>query len=130
MKNKMSEYKTDKNKKKIKHGIIMLFALAGIILLNLLAWMAPLIDRIPHMGNWCDWYVRYITPIWVNIFSRLTNIFPFSIGEIMIIMGILLVVAVLVISISFIFLRKREGFLKFFKSFYILQDMCLWQFVW
>lgn len=125
MKNRMSENKTDKNKKKIKHGIIMLFALAGIILLNLLAWMAPLIDNVPHMGNWCDWYVRYITPIWVNIFSRLTNIFPFSVGEIMIILGIILVFTLLVISIIFIFLHKRQGFFKYAKRFYIFTGYVL-----
>lgn len=113
------ETKEKKPNKKMKHGKRLLFAFAGILLLNLLAWMAPEIDRMFQVGNWCDWYAGYIMPIWVNVFSRLTNLFPFSFGEIMILLGILLVAAVLVIGVCFLFLHGRNGFSKFAKRFFV-----------
>lgn len=43
-----------------------------------------------------DWYREYIFPIWVNTYGRLTSLFPFSVGE------ILLMIAVFGIPISLV----------------------------
>ena len=43
----------------------------------------------------------------MNIFSRITGIFPFSVGEIMIILGIFLLLTALIFLILLPFLKKR-----------------------
>ena len=52
----------------------------------------------------------------MNIFRRITGIFPFSIGEIMIILGILLLLTALIFLILLPFLKKRLK--KFYSIFY------------
>lgn len=60
---------------------------AVVVLLNVLAW---------HSTAFCDWYIAYIFPLWVNTYGRLTGLFPFSVGECLIVAGVALVaVAVL-----------------------------------
>ena len=57
------------------------------MLLNVLAW---------NSTAFCDWYIAYIFPLWVNTYGRLTGLFPFSVGEFLIAAGLALVaVAVL-----------------------------------
>ena len=63
---------------------------AAIILLNVLAW---------NSAAFCDWYIAHIFPIWVNTYGRLTGIFPFSVGEWLIVAGLLLVAAALLIGV-------------------------------
>lgn len=43
-----------------------------IMLLNAVAW---------NSNAFCDFYIRYIFPIWVNTYGRLTGVFKFSVGE-------------------------------------------------
>lgn len=59
-----------------------------IISVNILAW---------NSTSFCDWYIRHIFPIWVESYGRLTGMFSFSVGEIMllifaVLIGILLIV--------------------------------------
>lgn len=115
------ENKTLKEKNILKLKLktkILLGILTGIIVLNILAWLAPSISDTFGIKNWCDLYVTYITPIWVNIFCRITNIFPFSVGEIMIIAGLLLIFAIHVTAVCLIILRKKKEFRCFAKRFY------------
>lgn len=57
------------------------------MLLNIVAW---------HSARFCDWYIANIFPVWVNTYGRLTGLFPFSVGECLIVAGLALVaVAVL-----------------------------------
>lgn len=51
--------------------------------LNVLAWTAD---------GFSDWYAKNIFPLWVGSFGRVTSVLPFSFGEILIIIGILLVI--------------------------------------
>lgn len=60
-----------------------------IILLNVLAW---------NSSAFCDWYIKWIFPVWVNTYGRITGIFPFSVGEWLIVAGLLLV-ALFVLSL-------------------------------
>ncbi len=80
-----------------------------VIVVNIVAWLCP---------AFCDWHTSHITPIIVGIFGRLTNFFPFSVGEVMIIFGVILVLAAVVIAITLIFLRKKQGYIRFTKVFY------------
>lgn len=61
-----------------------------ILLLNILAWSSR---------SFCDWYIAHIFPIWVNTYGRLTGLFPFSVGEWMIVAGLLLVMVAIVLGI-------------------------------
>ena len=99
----------------IRIGIIL------VIMINILAWLSP---------GFCDWHTLYITPLIVNTFGRLSNLFPFSVGEVMIVLGIILVLAAVVIAVALIFLRKKSKYVSFTKAFYrvfvgILVGVCI-----
>lgn len=57
-----------------------------VVLLNVVAW---------HSTVFCDWYIAHIFPIWVNTYGRLTGLFPFSVGELLIFAGLALVATAL-----------------------------------
>ena len=68
------------------------FIIVGIVvLLNVIAW---------NSEPFCDWYIRYVFPIWVNTYGRLTGLFPFSIGEWLIVAGVFLVIAAVILMIA------------------------------
>ncbi len=62
---------------------LILFAIT--VILNLLSWIIP---------KFSDAYTMYIFPIWVNTYGRVTSLAPFSVGEFMIIAGILWLVLI------------------------------------
>ncbi len=71
------------------------------ILLNVVAW---------NSAAFCDWYISNVFPIWVNTYGRLTGIFPFSVGEILIVLGLILVAVALLLGLNWgiaILIRKR-----------------------
>ncbi len=72
----------------------------GIIALNLLAWCS---------APFCDWYVVYVFPLWINTYGRLSGLFPFSVGEWMLYLAVVYVLANLVLCIPAWILRKRES---------------------
>lgn len=47
----------------------------------------------------CDAYIKYVFPIWVNTYGRISNIFSFSVGEYMLLAGVLLLVYALLLGI-------------------------------
>lgn len=53
------------------------------ILLNVAAWNSRVFS---------DWYIAYIFPVWVNLYGRVTGLFPFSVGEWMLGAGVMLVI--------------------------------------
>lgn len=67
---------------KKKTGIIYASIAVFIVLLNVIAWSST---------SFCDAYIRYIFPVWVNTYGRLTGVFPFSVGEILLVAGVLCV---------------------------------------
>lgn len=56
----------------------------GVIALNLAAWFVP---------SFSDWYIARIFPFWINTYGRFTGLFPFSVGEILLTVGVGLTVA-------------------------------------
>ncbi len=82
--------------KKVKHKkawmIAYITAAALILLLNLAAWSST---------AFCDWYLEHIFPVWVNTYGRFMDLFPFSVGEIMLGLGALLAAAALLLWIPF-----------------------------
>ena len=77
------------------------------VLLNVLAW---------NSTAFCDAYIAYIFPIWVNTYGRFTGIFPFSVGEWLIVVGVILVLAAIVLGVVTVVyvaipvLQKRSHF--------------------
>lgn len=63
---------------------------AVIILLNIIAW---------NSTAFCDAYLTYVFPIWVNTYGRMTGLFPFSVGEIMLVIGVVLLLFTIVLSV-------------------------------
>lgn len=59
------------------------------VLLNVIAW---------NSTAFCDAYIMYIFPIWVNTYGRFTGLFPFSVGEWMLVAGVMLVLLAVIIG--------------------------------
>ena len=67
-----------------KSTIVLLSLLLLSILLNIISW---------NSNAFCDFYVERIFPLWINTYSRLMSVFPFSVGEILIMFGLFVVAA-------------------------------------
>ena len=67
-----------------------------VALLNVVAW---------NSKAFCDWYIFHVFPLWVNTYGRLTGLVPFSVGEIMIVAGVILVVAALLVGLTGVILK-------------------------
>ena len=66
------------------------------VLLNVLAW---------NSTAFCDAYIAYIFPIWVNTYGRITGIFPFSVGEWMLVAAVVLVVLAIVTGVVWLAIK-------------------------
>ena len=70
--------------------------MAFTVLLNGLSWRSTV---------FCDNYVRYVFPLWVNTYGRLTGLFPFSVGEGMILAGLVILAAAVIFGATAVILR-------------------------
>lgn len=61
-----------------------------ILAINVLAW---------NSTAFCDWYIIHIFPVWVESYGRFTNLFSFSVGEIMLVIFAVLVVILFLVGI-------------------------------
>ena len=66
-------------KKAHKYFLLSVTALA--VLLNVLAWKST---------AFCDFYVENIFPLWLSTYGKWTGAFPFSVGEVMIVLAVTL----------------------------------------
>jgi len=62
----------------------------AVVLVNLAAGV------IPGLG---DWYIRHVFPLWVNTYGRVMDLFPFSVGEWMLALGVALVCVALALGL-------------------------------
>lgn len=80
---------------------IMLFLIVG---LNFLSW---------NSREFSDAYVKYIFPIWTNTYGRVTSVVSFSVGEVMIALGLIWAVLACILGfvavIFFLFFRRTNG---------------------
>ena len=89
------------NKKSHKKSFrIYLSIVAVLLLLQVVAWSSRSLS---------DAYIDYIFPIWVNTYGRITGLFPFSVGEWMIVAGILVVLAAVVLGCSLLISACRHS---------------------
>lgn len=102
-----------KREHKKKKNLIYMF---GIIVLSVL-----IINIISRLSTpFCDFYLKHITPIWTNTFGRVMSVFPFSLGEIFVIlMCIFPIFAAVFLIISGI---KKKNFTK--RATLILKIFC------
>ena len=78
-----------KHKKAITlYGILTAF----VVFLNVIAW---------NSTSFCDAYIKYVFPIWVNTYGRLTGLFSFSVGEILLVLGVCSVVLFILLAIVY-----------------------------
>lgn len=83
----------DSMKFKKKHTPFWLTVIAmtvSTLIFNLIAW---------NSSTFCDGYIRYLFPFFQNTYGRFSSLFPFSIGEYMIIAGIILVILALLFAL-------------------------------
>lgn len=73
-----------------KSRIVYLGIAVLVVLLNAAAW---------NSTSFSDWYIAYIFPVWVNLYGRVTGLFPFSVGEWMLVAGVVLVALALLLGI-------------------------------
>lgn len=92
---------------------VYLVILVGTILLNVIAW---------NSKAFADWYMMNILPVWVNTYGWFMGLFPFSVGEFMLIAGAVIVLVALFLAVVRLFLliiKKRSiGFNIFFKRYF------------
>lgn len=80
----------------------MIVCLVVIVLFNVYAWESK---------GFSDFYITYVFPIWVGTYGRFTGMFPFSVGEWLIVAGAcLLLLAVILIPVRLVLsiLGKRN----------------------
>lgn len=88
-------------KKRAWVTLLAVLSLAAAV--NIIAW---------NSRAFCDFYVDHIFPVWVNTYGRLTGVWTFSVGEIMIAMGVALTAAAVLLGIFaviFLLLVRDSG---------------------
>ncbi len=88
-----------------------------VLVLNVAAWSST---------AFCDFYIKNIFPIWVNTYGRVTGIFPISLGEYMLVAGVVCVCLVPVALLLCLIRKIRRlavGYLRFFA--WVLVCVCL-----
>lgn len=97
-----------KVRKKLKKSVILyLIITTMVVLLNAVAWCST---------AFCDAYIKYIFPIWVNTYGRLTGLFPFSVGEILLVLGVgCVVIFVLLLPVCGVAKKLR----KFCRGYFV-----------
>ena len=79
----------------------------------------------------CDKYVTYIFPLWVNTYGRLTGIFPFSVGEMLILAGLKVLSGAvwggILAAVCRLRHKKVPGWVKIYLKFFawVLVVVCL-----
>ncbi len=106
----MVEEKETSEKPRIrKNTTILLILIVVTILCNILA-------RI--WKGYANWHISYIQPLWVNTYGRFTSLLPFSLGEWMIVLGVILT-AVFTISIICLIFQKIRVYSKKYIRIYL-----------
>lgn len=86
--------------KKRTYGIFFAIILVTV-LLNFIAWRST---------QFCDFYVKYIFPLWINTYGRIIGLCSFSVGEIMVAMGVIMVIFAIILgllAVIFLLLARR-----------------------
>lgn len=108
------------NKKSHKKSFrVYLSIVAVLLLLQAVAWGSRSLS---------DAYIAYIFPIWVNTYGRFTGMFSFSVGEWMIVAGLLVVLTAVLLGCSMLIpgCRHLEKYRQGVKGYFrFLHGRCL-----
>lgn len=85
--------------------------ICGIILMLIL-------NIAGRFHGFCDWYVEHIFPIWINTYGRFSDLFPFSFGECLMVVGLILLLIALVSGVLYIFLKGKERYRNYARKYY------------
>ncbi len=97
-------------KKTNRKRLVYCIALIVVIIWNILTWTS---------SAFCDWHIKYILPIWLNTYARLTSLVPFSVGEIMLLLAVLIsVFGIVLLTWNLICRDKYRKVVKFFWGTY------------
>lgn len=90
-----------------KNRLALIIIFGGCIVLNIVAWLSK---------GFCDWYGENILPIWFNAFGRPIALLPFSLGEFMIILFVIVILAtpVSLIVLLIVMRGRRRKVLKIY----------------
>lgn len=89
-----------KEKKKLSKNTLAMIIVMGLMVgFNILALISP---------QAIDMYARYIYPYLSQFFSFFTGLIPFSFGEVLIVIGIVMVIAALPLFITAAVMKKRK----------------------
>lgn len=106
-----------KNLSRKKRVWVYIILVVLVLVLNVVAW---------NSTAFCDFYIKNIFPIWVNTYGRVTGMFPVSLGEYMLVAGVVCVCLVPVALLLGVLRRIRRyalGYLRFFA--WVLISVCL-----
>lgn len=98
-----------------RHWKLYIGILTFVLIFNIAAW---------NLTGFCDWYIKYIMPVWVNTYGRFMGLFPFSVGEIMIVLGALLLAFTVLLTVFMavrsmvLRLQRRNKSLRWTRYFY------------
>jgi len=92
-------------KRNLKKGnfFILLGIIIVTIIINVIAWQST---------TFCDFYVRYIFPFWVNTYGRITGLCSFSVGELMIVIGLILIAFAVVLGLVAVIFYLMKWYYK------------------
>lgn len=93
-----------------KSSKIFLVIFIVTVAINGLAWV---------FTPFCDWYRKYIFKFILGTYGRFTGIFPFSVGEVMIVIGVCMLVLFIVAVICGLIFRKIERLKKYLKHLFL-----------
>lgn len=103
-------------KRRHKIGVaILIFT----IVIYVLSWRFP---------KAVDWYRLHVFPLGTNTLARLMSIFPCSVGEILILLGIVAIFCGIAIGILYLFFRKKQIVVRKVARWY-LEFLC-WVLLW
>lgn len=102
------------NEKENKRRHISIYLRCIIIICS----AAVFLNLLSVFHGFCDWYTDHIFPLWINTYGRFSNLFPFSFGEILIMIGVLLVLMAVISGLLFIFLGKKAAYRRYTNRFY------------
>ena len=95
--------KSDKADKKHKHTQLnwLIGSTVFFVLLNVLAWKST---------PFCDFYQKWIYPLWAQTYGRVTSQLPFSFGELLIAIAVFGIPLSLIVMIVLLIIKKgRRG---------------------
>ena len=78
-----------------------------------LAALTAICALLSQSTAFCDFYADYIFGVELHIFGRLSGVFPFSLGELLIVLAALLVLLQLIFPLLLLALRGRRRFRRF-----------------